>query len=305
MSGLKLYSPEGLCQGELRIVGLFTANAYDSPVAAVPYLRRKADAVLARASLDPSSYAGRALKNVLETYPRDELFQIDVETLYHFVSEILTLSERPRIRALARLDRFNRFVSILVFIPKDRYDSAIRQKVGAFLRESLRRTALGRLSGLSGRPARPHPFHHRPRWGETPDVPRATLEAGIAAIVRNWVDELRSATIGLEPDHPGAAALERYLDAFGPAYRAAYGAETALNDIAIVEALGEEGARAVRLIPHRGDAHLASLKVYTRGRAVSLVAARADAGKFRLRGDRRIELHASRRRAASPSSCTT
>ncbi|MBV9112422.1 MAG: NAD-glutamate dehydrogenase [Hyphomicrobiales bacterium] len=268
--GLKLYSPEGVCQGELRIVGLFTANAYDSPVAAVPYLRRKAEAVLARAALDPSSYAGRALKNVLEIYPRDELFQIDVETLYHFVSEILTLSERPRIRALARLDRFNRFVSILVFIPKDRYDSAIRQKVGAFLAHLY----AGRLSAAypaypDGPLARTHFIVGRD-GGETPDVPRASLEAGIAAIVRNWVDELRSATIGLTPDHPGAGALERYLEAFGPAYRAAYGAEAALNDIAIVEGLGEEGARAVRLIPHVGDDYLASLKLYTRGRSVSL-----------------------------------
>ena len=173
--GLKLYSPEGLCQGELRIVGLFTANAYDSPVAAVPYLRRKADAVLARAALDPSSYAGRALKNVLETYPRDELFQIDVETLYHFVSEILTLSERPRIRALARLDRFNRFVSILVFISKDRYDSAIRQKVGAFLANLY----AGRLSAAypsypDGPLARTHFIIGRD-GGETPE--RAARDA--------------------------------------------------------------------------------------------------------------------------------
>jgi glutamate dehydrogenase len=268
--GLKLYSVEGLPQGELRIVGLFTANAYDSPVAAVPYLRRKAEAVLSRAALDPSSYAGRALKNVLETYPRDELFQIDVETLYHFVSEILTLSERPRIRALARLDRFNRFVSILVYISKDRYDSAIRQKVGALLANLY----AGRLSAAypsypDGPLARTHFIIGRD-GGETPDIPRAALEAGIAAIVRNWVDELRSATIGASRAHPGVAALERYLEAFGPGYRAAFGAETALNDIAIIEGLGEGRARAVRLLPHRDDAYLASLKVYTRGAAVSL-----------------------------------
>ena len=140
--GLKLFSPEGQPQGELRIVGLFTANAYDSPVAAVPYLRRKAEAVLSHTALDPASYMGRALRNVLETYPRDELFQIDVDTLNAFVSDILTLSERPRIRALARRDRFNRFVSILVYVPKDRYDSIIRQKVGTFLAQ----TYAGRLS---------------------------------------------------------------------------------------------------------------------------------------------------------------
>jgi glutamate dehydrogenase len=268
--GLKLFSHEGQPQGELRIVGLFTANAYDSPVAAVPYLRRKAEAVLAHAALDPSSYAGRALKNVLETYPRDELFQIDVDTLYRFVSEIQTLSERPRIRALARRDRFNRFVSILVYISKDRYDSVIRQKVGAFLANAY----AGRLSAAyptypEGQLARTHFIIGRDA-GETPDVPRSTLEAGILAIVRNWTDELRSAAMSASRQHKGVAALERYLDAFGAAYRAAYGASTALTDIAIIESLSEESPRAVRLLPHEGDAHLASLKVYTRGAAVSL-----------------------------------
>ncbi|SEC15850.1 glutamate dehydrogenase [Rhizobiales bacterium GAS191] len=268
--GLKLFSQEGQPQGELRIVGLFTANAYDSPVAAVPYLRRKADAVLARAALDPSSYAGRALKNVLETYPRDELFQIDVDTLYQFVLEILMLAERPRIRALARRDRFNRFVSILVYISKDRYDSTIRQKVGAFLAT----TYAGRLSAAyptypDGPLARTHFIVGRD-VGETPDVPRATLEAGIAAIVRNWVDELRSTAMGAAPDHPAVAALDRYLEAFGPAYRAAYGAPIALTDIAIIEGLGADGGRAVRLQPQEGDDHFASLKLYTRGAAVSL-----------------------------------
>ena len=268
--GLKLFSQEGQPQGELRIVGLFTANAYDSPVAAVPYLRRKAEAVLARAALDPSSYAGRALKNVLETYPRDELFQIDVDTLYHFVLEILTLSERPRIRALARRDRFNRFVSILVYIPKDRYDSVIRQKVGAFLATSY----AGRLSAAyptypEGPLSRTHFIVGRD-VGETPDVPRPTLEAGIAAIVRNWVDELRSAAATPLPGEPPVIGLERYLEAFGPGYRAAYAAPTALTDIAIIESLDEAGGRAVRLLPRASDPRLASLKLYTRGAAVSL-----------------------------------
>jgi glutamate dehydrogenase len=268
--GLKMFSPEGQIQGELRIVGLFTANAYDSPVAAVPYLRRKAEAVLTRASLDPASYAGRALKNVLETYPRDELFQIDVETLYRFVTDIMTLSERPRIRALARRDRFNRFVSILCFIPKDRYDSSIRQRVGTLLANAY----AGRVSAAyptypEGPLVRTHFIIGRDA-GETPDVPRATLEAGIAAIVRNWTDELRSATIGASKEHAGVAAVDRYLDAFGPAYRAAYGAATALNDIAIIEGLGDRHERAVRLLPHVGDEYLGSLKLYTRGAAVSL-----------------------------------
>ena len=89
--------------------------------------------VVSRAGFDPASYAGRALLNVLENYPRDELFQVDDDTLYRFALEILNLSERPRIRVLARPDEFDRFVSVLVFIPKDRYDSQIRRRVGEFL----------------------------------------------------------------------------------------------------------------------------------------------------------------------------
>jgi glutamate dehydrogenase len=268
--GLKLFSQDGQLQGELRIVGLFTANAYDSPVAAVPFLRRKAEAVLSHAALDPSSYMGRALKNVLETYPRDELFQIDIDTLNAFTSDILTLSERPRIRALARRDRFNRFVSILVYIPKDRYDSAIRQRVGMFLAQ----TYAGRFSASyptypDGPLTRTHFIIGRDA-GETPDVPRSALESGIAAIVRNWVDELRSAAGSAPSDHPGVTALERYLDAFGPGYRAAYGASVALADIAIIEGVEVEGGRAARVAPREGYINLASLKLYTRGVPLSL-----------------------------------
>ncbi|MDQ4135363.1 MAG: NAD-glutamate dehydrogenase, partial [Pseudomonadota bacterium] len=131
--GLKLFLPDGRLRGELRLVGLFTSDAYTSAPSAVPYLRHKVAKVVARAGFDPASHSGRALLNVLETYPRDELFQIDEDTLYRFAVDIMNLSERPRIRALARIDQFDRFVSVLVYIPKDRYDSNVRRRVGEFL----------------------------------------------------------------------------------------------------------------------------------------------------------------------------
>src|SRR5258708_27392254 len=90
------------------------------------YLRRKADAVLTRAGFDPSGHSGKALANVLESYPRDELFQIDDDTLYHFAQIVLQLDERPRVRVLPRRDRFDRFVSVLVYLPRDRYDGDLR-----------------------------------------------------------------------------------------------------------------------------------------------------------------------------------
>ena len=155
---------DGRLEGELRIVGLFTSSAYtEHDRARCPICATRSRRSSPRAGFDPASYAGRALLNVLENYPRDELFQIDEDTLYRFAIDIMNLSERPRIRALARVDEFDRFVSVLVFIPKDRYDSQVRRRVGEFLARHLPGPPLGRLSGLPGRAARAHALHHRPR----------------------------------------------------------------------------------------------------------------------------------------------
>ena len=107
--------------------------AYTRPARTIPYLRRKLDNVIRRAGFDLSSYFGKALINVLETYPRDELFQIDEDTLYQFALAILQLDERPRVRVLPRRDRFDRFVAVLVYIPRDRYSGEIRAAVGDYL----------------------------------------------------------------------------------------------------------------------------------------------------------------------------
>ena len=91
--------------------------------------------VITRAGFDPDGHSGKALVNVLENYPRDELFQIDDDTLYRFALLILELDERPRVRVLPRRDRFDRFVSVLVFVPRDRYDSNVRKRIGDYLAE--------------------------------------------------------------------------------------------------------------------------------------------------------------------------
>src|SRR4029453_5476122 len=126
--GIKLYTPEGRLEGELRLVGLFTSGAYTRSARQIPYVRHKVAQVLERVGFDPDSHSGKAVLHILEEYPRDELFQVDAETLYNFVMEILMLYERPRVRALVRADKFDRFVSILVFIPREKYDTNVRMR---------------------------------------------------------------------------------------------------------------------------------------------------------------------------------
>ncbi|HEY2137049.1 MAG TPA: NAD-glutamate dehydrogenase, partial [Xanthobacteraceae bacterium] len=143
--GVKRYDAAGRLVGIFRIVGLFTSTAYTRSIRGIPYLRRKTASVVARAGLDPDSHSGKALAVVLEQYPRDELFQIDEETLLRFGLMILQLDERPRVRVLARRDRFDRFVSVLVYVPRDRFDSTIRREIGELLADAY----AGRVSSFT------------------------------------------------------------------------------------------------------------------------------------------------------------
>ncbi|MGH7159257.1 MAG: NAD-glutamate dehydrogenase domain-containing protein, partial [Acetobacteraceae bacterium] len=263
--GVKLFSPDGLLAGELRLIGLFTASAYTSTTGAVPYLRHKIAKVVARANFDPTSYAGRALLAVMEDYPRDELFQIDEDTLYRFAIAIMNLSERPRIRALVRPDEFDRFISALVFLPKDRYDTEVRRRVGAWLAEIYQ----GRVSAAypaypEGPLARTHFIIGRDE-GRTPLIEQATLERGIAAIARTWRDGLREALAAAKESASARVLAGRYGDAFSAAYREAFPVERAVADIAILEPLSPDQPRAVRLdrlsdlSPQRANLSLFSL----------------------------------------------
>ncbi|KLK92080.1 NAD-glutamate dehydrogenase [Microvirga vignae] len=269
--GVKLFDADGRLQGELRIVGLFTASAYTNTTAEVPYLRHKVAKVIARAGFDPASYSGRGLLNVLENYPRDELFQIDEETLYHFAIDIMSLSERPRVRALARADEFDRFVSVMVFVPKDRYDTGVRLRIGQFLAGIYE----GRVSASypaypEGPLARTHYIIGRDE-GHTPQVSRDTLEKGISSIVRTWGDALRDELDEAIGGARARALAARYADAFSAAYREAFGAEHAIADIALLEQLSEARPRAVDLYRREGDDETrVNLKVFSRGAALPL-----------------------------------
>ncbi|HKH33080.1 MAG TPA: NAD-glutamate dehydrogenase domain-containing protein, partial [Beijerinckiaceae bacterium] len=264
--GVKRFSPEGRLEGELRILGLFTASAYTKSVSEVPYLRHKTAKVAARAGFDPASHAGRALFNVLENYPRDELFQIDEDTLYRFAIEIMNLAERPRIRALARPDEFDRFVSVLVFLPKDRYDTTARRRIGEF----LARVYKGRMS--ADYPAYPEGPLARAQFiigrdeGATPQISQEQLEAGIAAIVRTWSDGLSAALVDAIGGSRARTLAARYATAFSAAYREAFDAGHALNDIQVLERLSAERPRAVNLYRREGDPGTrVNLKVFSRG----------------------------------------
>ena len=270
--GIKLYAPDGRLEGELRLVGLFTSGAYTRSARQIPYVRHKVEQVLQRAGFDPASHSGKAALHILEEYPRDELFQVDAETLYNFVMEVLTLYERPRVRALARADKFDRFVSILVFIPREKYDTDVRTRVADFLGQVYKgRLAASYASFPEGSLARVHYIIGRYE-GRTPVVERATLEAEISAIAATWGDKLKAALAASTDGMRARMLANRYAQAFTGGYTEAFGTAQAIADIATIEKLTP--ARPVAISAHHiegeDDPTRFGLKVFSHGAPLSL-----------------------------------
>ncbi|WP_439572381.1 NAD-glutamate dehydrogenase [Phreatobacter sp.] len=269
--GVKRFDRHGNLVGEARIVGLFTSTAYTRSTRTIPYLRRKVDRVLTRAGFDPDGHSGKSLVNVLEGYPRDELFQIDDDTLFVHAMAVMQLEDRPRVRVLPRADRFDRFVSIMVFVPRDRFDTTVRIAIGNHLASVYQ----GRVSAYypffpEGPLTRVHFIIGRTE-GETPRIDRATLEQAVARIVRTWGDGLAEA-IQLVHDPARAGTLaSRYRDAFSAAYREAVKPDQAISDIRILESLSDNRPLAIDF--YRNDPAVrirAGLKVFARGRPIPL-----------------------------------
>jgi glutamate dehydrogenase len=270
--GIKLYTPEGRLEGELRLVGLFTSGAYTRSARQIPYVRHKVAQVLERAGFDPDSHSGKAVLHILEEYPRDELFQVDAETLYNFVMEILMLYERPRVRALVRADKFDRFVSILVFIPREKYDTNVRMRVGAFLAQVYSGLlAASYASFPEGSLARVHYIIGRYE-GEPPIVERATLEAEISAIAATWADKLKAALATSTDGMRARMLANRYAKAFAGGYTEAFGTSQAIADIATIEKLTPARPVAISVYHIEGedDPTRFGLKVFSRGAPLSL-----------------------------------
>ena len=234
---------------------------------------------------------------MLEHYPRDELFQVDEDTLYDFALAILQLDERPRVRVLARRDRFDRFVSVLVFVPRERYDSHIRVKIGELSGARLHRPGVGLLS-VSSRKARwcacisSSAAPAARRRAST----RATLEREVEAIIRTWSDGLCDALALSHPPGEARALFERYRQAFSEGFHEAYAPQVAAGDIRTLESLSDRAPARRRFpSPAGGRPALRRPEGLEPGAAAAAVGARAGAGKHGFQGGGRAHLPHRRR----------
>ncbi|MFZ5653901.1 MAG: NAD-glutamate dehydrogenase [Pseudomonadota bacterium] len=264
--GVRRFAADGRVVGEHRILGLYGSSVHYRDPRSVPVLRRKIQAVLERARLPVAGHDYRALVNILDGYPREELFQIDVDTLHRIALGILRLRDRQTVRLFVRPDPFQRFVSCLVYVPRENYDTRVRQRMEQVLRETYGSEQSEFAVSLSEATlARVH-FTVRLPERRIPAVDERALELRLARAVRSWEDELRDALREHCGEARGNQLHARYRDAFSAAYREDTQVGAAVHDIERLECLGAGQTLALVLYrPLEAAADQLRLRLYHRG----------------------------------------
>ncbi|HVM28675.1 MAG TPA: NAD-glutamate dehydrogenase [Mycobacteriales bacterium] len=239
---LRRFDASGAVVGEHRLVGLFAAAAYTESIHRVPVVRQKARAVLRRSGFSSVSHSGRELLDILETYPRDELFQAGVDDLHRVAQAVMHLKERRRLRLFLRRDEDASYMSCLVYLPRDRYSSQVRLRMQRVLTEALSAVDVEYSVRLTESVlARVH-FVARAGSGRTlSDVDPQELEQRLAAVARSWDDEFAELLRDALGDDEAARLAKELPDPFPEAYKADYPASTGVADLRRVVGLGDDG----------------------------------------------------------------
>ena len=264
--GIRQLDADGKVVGVRRFLGLYTSAAYNRVPRDIPFLRRKADGVLERAGYPRNSHAAKALQNIVDTFPRELLFQISAGELFETSMGILHLQERQRIRLFVHPDRFGRFCSCIVFVPRERYTTQTRLTIQRILEETLAGTDTEFTVLLSESVlARIH-FVIRVDAKRPPSYEIADLERRLRAVSRTWADDLHDALLDAFGEEHGTRLFQRYGEAFRADYRELYSARIAVLDIEKMERIEDDGIEMSLYRPLEAEEGRLRFKLFQYGR---------------------------------------
>lgn len=269
--GIKKFDTDGNVVGERRFLGLYAASAYVQSVVDIPVLRRKFVFVLDALDYVPGSHSAKDLQQFLETYPRDEMFQIHPQLLATIAESVMHLAERRQTRLYLRPDDYGRFMSCLVYLPRDRYTTAVRVRVEQILKEAFGGTSVDYTARVSESVlARLHYVIHVPVGQGLPAFDEEALQDRVIQATRSWDDEFSGQLVQRLGDVEAAPLLRVYGSAFPEAYKEEFDPAAGVNDTVIIESL-EPGELSVRLYaPVISDAREMRFKVMRVGQAMPL-----------------------------------
>ncbi|MDQ1484291.1 MAG: glutamate dehydrogenase [Actinomycetota bacterium] len=266
--GLKVFDADGAVTGEKRFLGLFTASAYTESVMRVPIVDTKVRKVLEKSGFIADSHSGKDLLEILETYPRDELFQTSADDLYDIATTVLHLQERRKSQVFLRADEYGRFMSCLIYIPRDRYTTGVRLKMEAILRSVFHAGSVDYTTRVSESVlARLH-FVIRVRPGERiPEVDERDLQQRLIEATRTWDEDLSEVARLEYGEEAGARLVGLYGKAFPEAYKEDFSPRVGVVDLRQFELLDSAEATRLNLYHEPGSPPAERrFKLYRRGR---------------------------------------
>lgn len=233
--GVRVFDKRGRQTGEYRFVGLLGASAYTEDVSRIPLLADRAARMAARSGFDADSHGGKALAQVVNTYPRDELFQATSAELFPILAKIATLQERRQVRLFIRPWRHGRFLSCTVYLPRDRYNTAVRLRIQDVLTRALGAESLEyQASVTESLLARLFMVVKLPAGAPTPEYDLPALERALSEAVRTWDDRFRDVA------DKEMANEERGVE-FGESYEAAFTPRQGIADLRLANELTGPG----------------------------------------------------------------
>ena len=272
--GIKKFDASGQVSGERRFLGLLSSTAYAESVSRTPVVRRKVAEVFIESGLDANSHDGRDLLEILETYPRDELFQISVRDLIPIVLSVLYLQERRRLRLYLRRDDYGRYLSALVYLPRDRFNTQVRLKMQEILLRELGGASIDyTLRSTESTLAR---LHFVVRMASREELPKNIddehIEQLLVTATRQWEDDFADALVDQCGEEAASSLRERYLAAVPEAYRADFPARIAVADLRRIDALPASGGFGMNVYLPLGETVPGQrrFKIYRLGEAMSL-----------------------------------
>jgi glutamate dehydrogenase len=269
--GVKRFDAKGQVLGERRFLGLFTSTAYACHPADIPLLRRKVNNVITRAGFDPHGHMGKALVAILEQHPRDELFQISEDELFEHAMGILRLGYRQRTRLFVRSDLYGRFLSCLVYVPREHYSTELRERTQQILMQAFNGVSSEFTLHLSDSALARVLIVVRTQPGSVPEFDVREIEKQIVKAARRWEDDLHDALIARLGEERGNRLDRRFGNAFPAGYREDRSVAEAVADAAIMDTLGAENKLAMNLYAG-GEAGITPLrlKLFHSGEPVAL-----------------------------------
>ncbi len=270
---VKTFDKKGNVTGEMLFIGLFTSVTYSRSVSDIPYLRVKIQNVTNRTQFVPGSHDRRALRHIMEKYPRDEVLQIEEDLLYKHATSILRLQERPRIALYTRTDPFGRYISCLVYVPRDRHETRLRLRMQHILEQELGGQCTNYQVTQDDSPLARVMFNIDINHLEkTPKYDSAAIETKLEAAGRLWSEQLRDAMEQAKLDQTYTNRIvQTYGNAFEVGYHERYEPKSAIHDIRKIEEVLKSGKIALDLYrPHDCEQSRVRFKVYSPEKPITL-----------------------------------